>query len=177
MGILFWFGVFFMREEEQGWRLREWLIWGLTHLMMIVVERADRTMPCHIAIITTCALFTFCCFSHPSLPMSRADRINYASLLSKHKIHGGFQLQRGTAAIISWWFYISSRWWGEKKSHVSHHHNMYLPVEPMTVRGLIPFATHPIHTCSLDTHTHRMLNDWIQRMMSNSHLRERKKDK
>lgn len=93
----------------------EKMIWGLTHLMMIVVERADTTKPCHIAIITTCALFPFCCFSHPSLHMSRADRINYASLLSEHKIHGGFQIQWGTATIISWWFYISSRWWRKKK--------------------------------------------------------------
>lgn len=152
-----YFVVFFPWEKKsrvEGWRER--LSWSLTHLMMIVVERAERTTPyCHIAIITTCALFPFCCFSHPSLHMSQADRINYASLLSKHKIHGGSQIQWGTAAIISWWFYISSRWWGGKKRVMYLIIIICISLSNQWLPGDWFFSTHIIytHTCSLDTHT------------------------
>lgn len=37
----------------------------------------------------------FCCFSHPSIPTVRADRINYASQPSQHRIHPGLSPSKG----------------------------------------------------------------------------------
>lgn len=71
----------FVSHEDKS-RVRGWgeqLILRDTHLIMPVVERPARTKLCHIAVITTCDLFLFCCFCHPSLPVPWAERINYAS--------------------------------------------------------------------------------------------------